>query len=73
MNTEQRKFWMVLGEGTPTYRHPSQESAEREAERLARMVPGQSFVVLEAVSSVCKSDVDWKILVDPDPRKDVPF
>lgn len=43
-------FWMVLGNGVPTVRHQSQESAEREAERLADLNPGHSFFVLQALT-----------------------
>ena len=43
-------FWMVYGVGqrSPTYEHETQYSAEQEARRLARSVPGVQFVVLEA-------------------------
>ena len=53
------KFWMVLGSGEPTLRHPSRQSAKREAERLARANPGEEFVVLEAVATVAKCDLVW--------------
>lgn len=58
------KFWMVLGTGTPTYRHHSADSARNEAERLARQFPGETFVVLESIASVCKSDVQWEDHID---------
>ena len=50
------RFWMVLGEGTPCYRHLTRASACTEAERLARLAPNQEFVVLEAIAIVKKSD-----------------
>lgn len=54
-----KKFWMVLGNGVPVYRHETPEEANCEAERLARLNRGQEFVVLEAVAKVCVSDVVW--------------
>lgn len=54
-----RKFWMVLGNGPPSAKHPTLEHAKREAERLARSFRGQSFTVLEAVSTVEATDVTW--------------
>lgn len=55
-----KTFWMVLGKGEPHFRHTSEESASREAERLAGLYPGFEFVVLESVKS-CKKppDVLW--------------
>jgi hypothetical protein len=45
------KFWMIWKENgsCPTVTHNSRRSAEHEAERLARLEPGKSFVVLESV------------------------
>jgi hypothetical protein len=54
------KFWMVLGSGPSRCRHPSKESAKNEAERLARLNPGSEFVVLEAIATVVKQDVQWE-------------
>ena len=52
------RFWMVWNPHgrSPTYRHESRESANKEAQRLARDNPGQVFVVLKAVGAF-KSDV----------------
>lgn len=55
------KFWMVVGNGEPTYRHPSKQSAKTEAERLARLYTGQEFVVLESLATVVKSDMAWEL------------
>lgn len=33
------------------FRHPTRESAETEAQRLAGLLPGVQFVVLEAVAT----------------------
>lgn len=46
------KFWLVWNPAgnSPRYKHPSEESAEREAERLAALNPSDSFYVLEALT-----------------------
>ena len=72
MQGTKKQFWMVLGLGTPTYRHDSPDKARAEAERLARECPGQEFVVLESICSVVKSDVAW-FHHDPDSGNEVPF
>lgn len=48
------RFWMVLVEGKamPTVRHPSESSARREAERLARENPECDVFVMFAGSFV---------------------
>ena len=48
------RFWMVLveGKGMPTVRHPSESSARREAERLARENPLSDVFVMFAGSFV---------------------
>lgn len=69
------KFWMVVGVGSPTVRHPSRQSAKNEAERLAKACPGDEFTVLESVATVVKSDLRWE-LNDVDgsvDTQDVPF
>lgn len=70
------RFWMVLGCGTPVYRHSSKESAVKEAERLAMLSPGDEFVVLEAIAACKKSDVQWREF-EPEERYDsnqaIPF
>lgn len=55
------KFWMVVGQGVPCFRHPSKQSAQREAERLARNNPGQEFTVLESLATVVKDDLRWEL------------
>lgn len=61
---ECRKFWMVLGCGTPTVRHESEPLARREAERLAMQHPGQEFTVMESVATVMKTAVTWRERID---------
>jgi hypothetical protein len=55
MQTKER-FWMVLGAGRPTVKHSSFEAAYSEAKRLARAHMEETFVVLEAVTAVRKSE-----------------
>lgn len=54
-----KPFWMVygMGQGGPTYRHHSLESAKTEATRLARANPGVQFFILETIGTVEKVDV----------------
>lgn len=51
--SEISKFWMVYGVGQrgSTYQHRSKAQATAEAERLARLNPGATFVVLAAVDA----------------------
>ena len=61
MKNQTQKFWVVWcrGGSPPTVPHPTVVAAEREAERLARDHRGQTFVVLEALRSVTRTDVTW--------------
>ena len=57
-NTMNTQFWLVwnIDGGSPKHKHASEQSAITEAERLARMNPGQRFAVLEATHErVCDS------------------
>ncbi len=57
-------FWLVWNPvgGPPTYKHPSLESAKAEAERLARLYPGQSFFVLGTRGVARKVESAWSDL-----------
>lgn len=46
------RFWFVWNENgrAPSFKHMTQALATSEAERLARLNPGHTFVVLESVS-----------------------
>lgn len=52
-------FWMVWNEGgsSPRVKHETKVFAIHEAERLARMNPGQRFVVMEAVAGRAVNDM----------------
>lgn len=54
-------FWFVWNEtgSVPTFKHPTPESARREAEKLARMTPGQSFHVLQVIATARYQTVAW--------------
>jgi hypothetical protein len=57
------KFWLVWNEsmgGKSTVKHPTRESAEREAERLARNHRGWKFAVMENIAVVSVTDVHWE-------------
>ena len=69
--TEMKPFWMVygLGQRGPTYQHDSEGSALREAERLAEVSPGTTFVVLEATQAVRTRRLDhFDLRTAPAPR-----
>ncbi|WVR18321.1 hypothetical protein y223_00041 [Bordetella phage PY223] len=66
----EQKFWLVWceGKGMPTHKHKTFESAQREAERLARKFPGYEFHVLEWMGACVKpNDVVWRGCDDPFP------
>jgi len=74
MNQPLEQFWMVAGNGPCNYRHGSQDEAEREAKRLARLHPDCWFFVVETISAHRKSDVHSVSLRPGDvPRDDIPF
>lgn len=70
---ERTKFWMVWNpQGrAPTHKHPSPDQALTEAERLARLNPGQKFYVLEALEMRSVESMQRVTLVGPD--DEVPF
>lgn len=63
-------FWMVWREGgtAPTFKHNDMNAAAKEAERLARLNPGETFHVMECIASCAKTDVNWSW-----GRDDIPF
>lgn len=55
------KFWLVwspMGRTSPSVRHLTIDTANTEADRLAKLNPGQGFFVLTAESLHVKRDVD---------------
>lgn len=70
-----RRFWMVKGVGPTQHRHVTRADAECEAERLARLNPGERFFVLEAVTAHIRYDVHRIVLKDADAMDDdeLPF
>lgn len=71
--TQPRRFWMVQGDGPATYRHDNLHSAEKEAQRLARMNPGCTFYVMEAVAAHRRVDVERFSLRADDNGEEIPF
>lgn len=51
---EKEQFWLVWREDSSMarYRHPSKQHAMIEAERLAKLNPGECFYVLKATGGV---------------------
>ncbi|WP_375274480.1 hypothetical protein [Methylorubrum thiocyanatum] len=69
--TEMKPFWMVygLGQSAPRYQHSTEAAALREAERLAEVRPGVTFVVLEATQAVRTRRLDhFDLRTAPAPR-----
>ncbi len=76
MKTIEFTFWMVWNvEGrAPTYKHASHASAVNEAERLARLNPGQTFAVLRATDLRHSGPMERVELQPHEPRPDeIPF
>lgn len=66
-------FWFVWNPNgrVPVYQHPSAKAAVAEAERLARLNSGETFVVLQSVCAVQVNDIqrtDLRPNID-----DIPF
>ena len=72
---ERPAFWMVWNpQGhAPTKDHGTKASAEREAERLARLNRGQRFIVLQSVSERVVDDVQVIVHVSDDVDSQIPF
>lgn len=67
-----KTFWVVWNPDgrAPMFKHHNRESAETEAERLAKLNRGYSFIVLQSVSARC---VDNMRRIDFDVDADIPF
>jgi hypothetical protein len=68
----QKSFWLVWNPqgSNPRYQHETEQSAISEAERLAKVNPGETFVVLE---SVCARRTDNLIRIDLRRDAEIPF
>lgn len=65
-------FWLVWNPqgGSPTFKHPTFDSAKAEAERLAKLHPNQSFYVLGTCGLARKVESLW---TDIAAFSDLPF
>lgn len=70
----QPAFWIIWNPmgGPPAHRHYSQESATREAERLAAENPGATFIVLASVCGRRAGPMERIDLSEAEPD-DLPF
>lgn len=69
-------MWLVWKKngGMPTCVHDTEESAKREAERLARSFRNDEFIVFESVASVKIKDVEWTTIGHArELENDIPF
>ena len=73
---EHPRFWLVwspTGPTPPSFRHPTELSASKEAERLAREYPGNSFYTLEAKAFCEHQGFEWTVLEKNSELTSVPF
>jgi len=65
-------FWLVWNpQGyNPQCKHNTEEGATREAERLARANPGQTFIVMESVGALVVDNIQR---TDLRPGNEPPF
>lgn len=68
----QKAFWMVWTPSgfPPNYKHESEHGAIQEAERLARINRGSTFIVLRATAARRSDDL---IRINLDPDSAIPF
>jgi hypothetical protein len=62
MNNKSRVFFIVMNRNgrMPTVQHDTLELAIKEAERLARINPGDKFEVFKWEGSCAKNTVSWE-------------
>lgn len=65
-------FWMVVGNGTPVFKHDTLQGARLEAMRLAKQNHAQSFTVLESVATCVATGVSWEELRVDKPVEQTP-
>ncbi|PZO66158.1 MAG: hypothetical protein DI635_00590 [Pseudoxanthomonas suwonensis] len=65
-------FWLVWNpQGyNPQHKHNTLDGATREAERLARANPGQTFIVMESVGALVVDNIQR---TDLRPGSELPF
>jgi hypothetical protein len=71
-----KQFWMVKGLGPTKFVHITRQSAEAEADRLARENPGRMFFVLETIAYHVRNDVrrvNRRRAHDPARDEELPF
>lgn len=73
MTDQPKPFWMVKGAGPASAIHHSRGAAEAEAQRLARLHPGNEFFVMEAVAVHRKVDVERIVLRHDADYEELPF
>lgn len=74
------RFWLVcnpqrMADLPPKHMHPTYESAQVEAARLAREHPGQTFHVMASAAAVTKTELHWQTFNEEQTEHspDVPF
>lgn len=62
MSKHTEQFWLVWREGNqwPKIKHPSEEPARAEAERLAGQHPGELFHVMKSVATCRPVGIAWE-------------
>lgn len=75
--TETHEFWVIWNEHgihPPRFKHYSEESAMKEASRLAAVAPGRVFYVLKGTAAIVRSDLQINLLLKrPAVSDEVPF
>lgn len=64
--------WSPRGR-VPSFEHPTAQNAKIEAERLARLNPGEKFMVLQSIAECEKVDVTWREHQPDFQESDIPF
>lgn len=74
---KQQQFWMIWcpARNPPSFMHDTEAAAETEAERLARLNPGDLFFILEAVQMYQVDSLKRSSLrpEKPEASDDLPF
>lgn len=60
MSAERTEFWLVWRErgGSPTHQHWTKDEAIHEAERLARLQPGDVFYIMKSTAALVAPAVE---------------